>query len=29
MQVTLKSDKNGYITWRPVHTFDHILINSS
>jgi hypothetical protein len=29
MQVTLKSDKkNVYITWRPVYTFDHILITS-
>ena len=30
MQVSLKFDKhNGYFTWRPIHIFDHILLNSS
>jgi len=30
VQVSLKSDKNnGYITWRPVHNFDHISLSSS
>ena len=28
--VLLKSDKNnGYFTWRLIHIFDHILLNSS